>query len=151
MNFSGIDTSTRGRPCSCVLCGGMKFLLRPSLMVSTTRNCAEMAIDLCDTHDNVCFSALKMYNTSCCTLEEATHFYERIEEEKYSEIRYGGYSTCWLCSKINRKPTIKSMVINILSLQPGTCIQYYHYGRLGYIQPHLCSALQALAKVPCGC
>lgn len=59
--------------------------------------------------------------------------------------------TCWLCRKPYVKPSIKSMVINIMSLQAGNCIQYYHYGRLGYIQPHICSALQALAKVSCGC
>lgn len=142
--------STSMVKCTCELCGGVHNITRPTLMVSNERNCAELAIDLCLLEGYRCFSTLKMYEDSCCTNNNISNFYVRSEKEKYSYPQ-GSFPVCWLCSKPGKMPYVKSMVINILSLQAGSCIQYYHYGRLGHIQPNICSALQALAKVPCGC
>lgn len=67
--------------CTCVLCSGMNFMTRPQLMVSNIKICTKIAIDLCEFNGSDCFSALKMYNISCCTMEDPTHFYVRSEEE----------------------------------------------------------------------
>lgn len=136
--------------CTCLLCGGVDKLTRPNLLISNNLNCAEASIQVCTKEGADCFSALKNLHSDCCTFNNISIFYERSEQDKYS-YPTGNNPVCWICSKPNKVPTIKSMVINILTLQAGTCVQYYHYGRLGHIRPHICSALQALAKVPCGC
>lgn len=43
------------------------------------------------------------------------------------------------------------MVINMLYIGSGSCVQFYEIGQDGLIEPHMCDPIQFFAYEPCGC
>jgi hypothetical protein len=62
----------------------------------------------------------------------------------------GSHPICDICIG-GGFPGNPAMVINMLYLNAGDCVQYYEAGRQGNLPKYLCQALQFFANEPCGC
>lgn len=145
---------------SCGLCGrksapgiGVDGLLHPVDFVNSKgKMCAQLMIELfkLDEQDPVCIRLRDLHYVRCCTEEGAPSILQDPPPPPPQFSLDGPFKRCDLCAG-GSYPTATGMVINMLYVGPGSCTQYYEWGQKGWIQNHLCSALQHFARGPCGC
>jgi hypothetical protein len=95
-------------------------------------------------------SEISKHRGPCCGSVEPGPIAQIPTKPPVFQGERGPYQNCDIC-KTGDYPHNTAMVINMLYIGAGSCKQYYGYGRNGWIQNHLCSALQHFAYEPCGC
>jgi len=137
--------------CQCLLCReGLNGLKNPNFNVDKSgKTCAELTVEIynLDEKSRTCLQAVSKHRYNCCLNRNPPQSNKPIEQHI---VKTGPYNQCNLCRN-GMAPRIKSMVINMLYLGPGSCHQYYMNGLRGNIPDQLCSSLQFFANEPCGC
>jgi hypothetical protein len=103
-----------------------------------------------DENSAACRSEISNYRDRCCGSREPGPIAQIPTRPPVFQGERGPYQNCNLCWT-GDYPYNTAMVINMLYIGVGSCPQYYGYGQNGWIQNHLCSALQHFAYEPCGC
>lgn len=144
----------------CSLCGhpgqedlGVSGLLHPLEFVdSKGKMCAQLMVELfkLDDKEPKCIEWYNKSHERCCHVPLIPSIPQDPPPPPPQFVVDGPYKVCDLCVG-GGYPTITSMVINMLYIGPGSCPQYYEWGKKGWIQDRLCQALQHFAKEPCGC
>lgn len=144
----------------CSLCAvagqddlGVDGLLHPNEFIDENGNtCAQLMIALfqIEKDDPRCHKWYDSSHDRCCTDPKLPPLVQKPPPPPPQFTIDGPYNRCDLC-RGGGYPTVSTMVINLLYVGPGTCPQYYEWGQRGWIQDHLCSALQHYAWDSCGC
>ena len=143
----------------CSLCDsgsggqGVDALVNPSTLVdSKGKTCAQLMIELFSSASDSpkCREGVSRGYARCCTVNSLPQIVQDPPPAPPQFTISGPFKKCDLCVG-GSYPSVTSMVINMLYVGPGTCPQYYEWGQRGWIQDHLCKALQFFAREPCGC
>lgn len=144
----------------CSLCShennpdvGVDGLVHPAAYTdSKGKTCANLMVDLfrLDAGDPVCVKQYKENHKRCCHIEGDSDIPQDPPPPPPQFSIDGPFKKCDLCLN-GSYPTATGMVINMLYIGVGSCVQYYQLGQRGWIQNHLCAPLQFFARDPCGC
>lgn len=138
---------------ACDLCNGVDKLVNPLDFVNSKgKMCGQLMVELFSLNESdvICTQWIESSRTRCCTLEGVPPIHQDPPPPPPQFSVDGPYRQCQLCQG-GGVPTATGMVINMLYIGVGSCIQYYEWGQRGWILNHLCSALQHFAGEPCGC
>jgi hypothetical protein len=137
---------------TCSLCDKESLLHPFDFVTSKGKTCAALMVELfhLDVVDPVCARQIAMHRKRCCHTDGDSIIVQDPPPQPPQFSLDGPFKRCDLCEG-GGYPSAVGMVINMLYVGPGSCAQYYQYGQRGWIQDHLCSALQYFAKGPCGC
>lgn len=136
-----------------MLCKSVDDLKYPTSFVDAKgKTCSVLMIDLypLDINNNICKQMKILHYERCCG-SGAPQIPQLEPVQVVSTLQKGPYPHCPLCGPTDEYPYNTAMVINLLYVGVGSCAQYWEYGESGWIQEHLCQALQYFAHEPCGC
>lgn len=135
----------------CLLCTeGVQGLRRPHYVLDNGSTCGQAMVDsaVWDATDKQCTLVRTKYEATCCGVEDPPPSVYRPPDPVVRAR--GPFPSCDIC---NGKGVVKNrlMVINILYVGVGTCVDYQEYANLGHVPRHMCAPLQHYAREPCGC
>jgi hypothetical protein len=146
----------------CSLCStddnsgiGVDGLVNPVEFVdSRGKMCAQLMVELFKLNENdpLCIRWYESSHIRCCRIGGGglSPIPQDPPPPPPQFVIDGPFKRCDLCVG-GSAPTAVGMVINMLYVGAGSCNQYHEWGQKGWIQNHLCSALQHFAREPCGC
>lgn len=138
----------------CNLCdNGVTGIKWPYAYVdSRGKHCAVLAVEMATLIDfgSECRRLQSAHRERCCGAREPVPIAQEPPPSPVSRLQKGPFPKCPICIT-GDYPFNTAMVINMLYIGVGSCLQYWEYGESGWIEPRLCQALQFFSQEPCGC